>query len=45
VIRRRHARRPVTFFSLGVVGNTGAYYALAKRSPGCKVGLSIPLQL
>jgi hypothetical protein len=31
------------------VGNTGAgpgaYYALAKRSPGCKLGLSIPLQL
>ena len=31
------------------VGNTGAgpgaYYALAKRSPGCKVGFSIPLQL
>ena len=31
------------------VGNTGAepgaYYALAKRSPGCKVGFSIPLRL
>jgi hypothetical protein len=31
------------------VGNTGAgpgaYYALAKRSPGCKVGFSVPLQI
>jgi hypothetical protein len=31
------------------VGNTGAgpgaYYAFAKRSPGCKIGFSIPLQL
>ena len=31
------------------IGNSGfkhgAFYALAKRSPGCKIGLSIPLQL
>ena len=31
------------------VGNTGAgpgaYYALAKRSPGCKIGFSVPVQI